>query len=150
MRQSLSESPTIQRTSGRPVAVLAVVLSAVLAVVAIIDQAGGRSLIDHATAVYAPYDKHPTAGVTYGLVYGVAAINVLTWLLVAGLARAHRVIAAGVAVLAFLVTASLAAILLTVTEYGVHPFPPLWGVLALLPAVAGAAVPVVLLRQPRT
>jgi hypothetical protein len=152
MRQSLSEKPgvrPIQSSGGRPAALLAVVLSALLAVVAIVDQAGGRSLIEHATTVYAPYDKHPTAGATYGLVYGVAVVNVLLWLLVTGLARSHRLIAASVAVVAFVLTATFGVVLLTATEYGVHPFPPLWGILALLPAVAGAVVPVVLLRRPR-
>jgi hypothetical protein len=68
-------------------------------------------------------------------------------LLVAGLARSHRLIAAGVGVLVVLLTASLAVTLLVASEYGVHPYPPLWGVLAFLPAAAGAVATVLLLRR---
>jgi hypothetical protein len=50
------------------VALLAVALSAVLAVVAIVDQAGGRSLADHVTVMYAPYGKRPDPDLLYGLV----------------------------------------------------------------------------------
>lgn len=129
MRQSLSEKRT---------ALLAVGLSLVLAVVAIVDQSGGRSLFDHAMSVYAPYGKTVTSGTIYGLLYGVAVFNALVWLLVVALARTPRLVAAGVAVLAVLLTLTAGLTLLFVTEYGVHPFPPLWGILALLPAVAGA------------
>jgi hypothetical protein len=109
----------------------------VLAVVAIVDQAGGQSLFNHAVSVYAPYNKQVESGTVYGLIYGVAVINALIWLLVVGIARTPRPVAVGVASVSILVTLALALVLLFVTEYGVHPFPPLWGVLALLPALAG-------------
>lgn len=128
MRQSLSEIRT---------ALLAVGLSLVLAVVAIVDQSGGRSLFDHAAAAYAPYGKTISSGTVYGLVYGVAVFNALVWLLVVALARTPRPIAVSAAVLAILLTLTAGLVLLLVTEYGVHPFPPLWGVLALLPVLAG-------------
>jgi hypothetical protein len=131
MRQSLSENRT-----GRTTALLAVGLSLVLAAIAVTDQAGGRSLIEHATAVYAPFGKHPTASITYGLIYTVAVVDAVVWLLVTVLAS-RRVIAQILGILAIVVTAALGVALLTSTEYGVHPFPPLWGVLALLPAAAG-------------
>ncbi|HEY9335172.1 MAG TPA: hypothetical protein VIQ79_12145, partial [Kribbella sp.] len=73
MRQSLSEGRT---------ALLAVGLSLVLAVVAIVDQSGGRSLFDHAASVYAPYGKTITSGTVYGVVYAVAVVNALIWLAV--------------------------------------------------------------------
>ena len=65
----------------------------------------------------------------------------------AGLARSRRLIAAGLGVLAVLLTATLGVLLLVSSEYGVHPFTPLWGVLALLPAVAGAVAVAQLFRQ---
>lgn len=129
MRQSLPEKRT---------ALIAVGLSLVLAAVAIADQSGGRSLFDHAASVYAPYGKTVTSGTVYGLVYGVAVFNALVWLLVVALARTPRPVAVGAAVLAILLTLTAGLVLLFVTEYGVHPFPPLWGLLALLPLVAGA------------
>jgi hypothetical protein len=120
MRQSLSEK--------RP-ALAAVGLSLVLAVVAVIDQSGGRSLFDHAASVYAPYGKTIASGTVYGLVYAVAVVNALIWLLVVAIRRA--------AIVAILLTLTAGLLLLLVTEYGVHPFPPLWGLLALLPVLAG-------------
>ena len=148
MRQSLSENPgtrRIESSSGRTAALLAVALSVVLAVVAIVDQAGGRSLIEHATANYAPYGKQPTAAALYGLVYGVAVIDALLWLLIAGIARTRA--AAGVAVLALLITAALAVLLLVSSEYGFRIFTPLWGILALLPAAAGILATAKLFRR---
>jgi hypothetical protein len=141
MRQSLSENPKGSRT-----ALIAVGLSVVLAAAAIIDQAGGQSLIDHATAVYTPYGKQVSAGPLYGLVYGVAVVDALLWLLVTGVARSHRLAAAVIAVVAILLTAGLAVLLLTSSEYGARIFPPLWGVLALLPVAAGVVATALLLR----
>ena len=87
MRQSLSEyrstapHPPEPRTRNWPAAAravqLAVALSAVLVLAAIIDQAGSRSLADHATAMYAPYGKRPDPDLLYGLVYTVAAVGAL-------------------------------------------------------------------------
>jgi hypothetical protein len=135
MRQSLSETRT--PSTGRRIAWLAVGLSLVLAVAAIVDQAGSRSLFEHATDVYASYDKDVQSGTLYGLMYGVAVLNALLWLLVVGLARTPRPIAVGAAAVAILVTVTLGLVLLLVTEYGARPFPALWGLLALLPVVAG-------------
>ncbi|WP_329002537.1 hypothetical protein OHA18_05285 [Kribbella sp. NBC_00709] len=138
MRQSLSEKST---------AFTAVGLSVLLAVIAIVDQAGSRSLIDHAASVYAPHGKQVSAGAIYGLVYGVAVLDVLLWLVVAGLARSHRLVAGILGVVVVLLTASLGLTLLLASEYGVHPYTPLWGVLALLPAAAGAVATALLLRR---
>ncbi|GAA2825348.1 hypothetical protein [Kribbella solani] len=127
---------------------IAVALSLAPAVAAIADQAGGRSLFNHASSAYAAYGKTITSGTVYGLMYGVAAFNLLLWLLVVALARTPRLIAAGAAVTAVLLTITAALALLLVTEYGVHPFPPLWGILALLPATAGALAVAALARPP--
>jgi hypothetical protein len=137
MRQSLSE----KANTGRGTALVAAVLSLVLAVAAIIDVAGGQSLVDHTAAVYASYGKQPAGSLLYGLVYSVAVVNVLLWLLVARWPKA------ALAVTAVVITAALAVVLLTTSEYGAHLFPALWGVLALLPAVAGIAATVVAVRR---
>ncbi|MEV5964181.1 hypothetical protein AB0L70_20595 [Kribbella sp. NPDC051952] len=139
MRQSLSEKTTT--STGRGAAVGAVVLSLALAVAGIIDQAGGQSLVDHTAAVYASYGKQPASGLLYGLVYTVAVVNVLLWLLVARWPKA------ALAVTSVVITAALAVVLLTTSEYGAHLFPALWGVLALLPAVAGIAATVMVVRR---
>ncbi|HET6740726.1 MAG TPA: hypothetical protein VFH76_17400 [Kribbella sp.] len=140
MRQSLSETPSTLRSKaapGRGTAMLAVLLSLVLAVAAVIDQGGGQSLFDHAAAGYAAHGKDVTSGTIYGLVYTAAIVNVLMWLLAAALARTPRLVAVGAAGLAVLITLTLGLALLFASEYGVHPFPPVWGILALLPALAG-------------
>jgi hypothetical protein len=45
------------------------------------------------------------------------------------------------------VTAALALLLFTATEYGAQIFPPLWGILAILPAAAGILAAVLLRRR---
>ncbi|GAA1588687.1 hypothetical protein GCM10009804_50990 [Kribbella hippodromi] len=139
MRKSLSEKTT---------PLIAAVLSLTLAAAAIADQSGSQSLYKHATAIYAPYGKTITSATIYGLMYGVAIFNTLLWLLVLALARTPRLIATTTAALAVALTATTALTLLLVTEYGAHPFPPLWGILALLPTAAGAYA-VAKLARPR-
>ena len=156
MRQSLSETRRIDlrppesatrnwRGAARAVK-LAVALSAVLVVTAIIDQTGGRSLADHAAAMYAPYGKQPDPNLLYGLLYTVATVGALLWLLVARSVRSRRRSAPVLAVVVTTITAGLALLLLGTSEYGSQIYPPLWGVLALLPVAAGA-VAVALLRR---
>ena len=132
MRQSLSE---------RVATVAAVALSAALGLAAIVDQIGGRSLADHASATYAPYGNDPSAGLLYGLVYSIAAVDLLLFLVV--LRRRTRVMA----IVTVLVTASLALTLLFVREYGQPIYPSIWGLLALLPPIAGAFAAIQLLRR---
>jgi hypothetical protein len=147
MRQSLSENrststrppePTTRNWRGAARAVLlAIVLSVVLVVVAIIDRTGGRSLADHVTTMYAPYGKRPDPSLLYGLVYAVAAIGALLWLLVLRVVQSRGRSAPILTVVVITVTALLALLLFVSSEYGAQIFPPLWGVLAILPAVAG-------------
>ena len=108
-----------------------VVLSAVLLVAAVVDQAGGQSLVDHATAVYAPYGKEPDPNLLYGLVYTVAAVDALLSLLVFRAVRAHRLSAPILAVTTVVVTAALAVLLLATTR-------ACDSVIPLLPASSGA------------
>ena len=152
MRESLSlSSPPVatlrDRRGAAGAAMSSVLLSAVLLVAAVVDQAGGQSLVDHATAVYAPYGKEPDPNLLYGLVYTVAAVDALLSLLVFRAVRAHRLSAPILAVTTVVVTAALAVLLLATTEYGAQIFPPVWGVLALLPAAAGVVTSALLLRR---
>lgn len=152
MRESLSLSaPPLPATRGRRgaagAAMSSVVLSAVLLVAAVVDQAGGQSLVDHAAAVYAPYGKEADPNLLYGLVYTVAVVDVLLSLLVFRAARAHRRSAPILAVTTVVITAALAVLLLATTEYGAQIFPPVWGILALLPSAAGVVTSALLLRR---
>lgn len=126
---------------------LAVALSAILLVVAIIDQITTRSLADHATAMYAPYGKRPDLNLLYGLVYTVAAVDAVLWLLVNRAVRACSRSAPALAVVVTTITAALALLLLVLTEYGTQIFLPLWGILALLPPAAGTFSAVLLFRR---
>lgn len=142
MRQSLSENPTFRTTAPRNTkaagAVLAAVaLSVLLAVAALVDQLGVHSLIDHARAMYAPYGKDPGTGLLYGLVYTVAVVDALLWLAALRATRARGARGPVTAWIVVAVTAALALTLFAVSEYGTAIFPPLWGILAALPAVAG-------------
>jgi lysylphosphatidylglycerol synthetase-like protein (DUF2156 family) len=95
-------------------------------VAAIIDQTGSRSLADHVTAMYAPYGKRPDPNLLYGLVYTVAAVGALLWLLMIRTVRSRRRSASVLAVVVTTITAALALLLLVSTEYGAQIFPPLW------------------------
>jgi hypothetical protein len=125
----------------------AVALSAVLLAAAVVDQTGGHSLTEHATGVYAPYGERPDPNLLYGLVYTVAGVGVLLWLLVVRAVRSGRRSAAVLTVVVATITAALAVLLLASTEYGAQIFPPVWGILALLPPAAGVATTVLLLRR---
>ena len=107
-------------------------MSAVLAVVAVIDQVGARSLAGHVEALYEPYGKSVDPNLLYGLLYAVAGIGILLWLLVI-----RRRAAPVVTVVVIVVTGALGVLLLVSTEYGGQIFPPLWGILAVLPPLAG-------------
>jgi hypothetical protein len=141
MRQSLSERPV----ASTPIAV-AILLSAALAMAALADQLAGRALMDHVNQMYAAHGKDVDAGLVYGLIYAVAAIDVLLWLLVLRSARAAGRRTVLLTAVAVTVASGLALVLLGSQEYGEPIFPPLWGVLAFLSPVAGALALVRLLR----
>ncbi|MFC7830983.1 hypothetical protein [Streptomyces sp. NPDC057375] len=125
-------------------------LSLVLAVAALADQFSSHTLTGHARDVYASSGQLPTSGVLYGLVYTVAIVDALLWLLVLGVARSHRRPAGILSVITALISAAFAAALLASTEYGAQIFPPVWGALAILPVVAGILASVLLLRRDRS
>ncbi|MEE6286307.1 hypothetical protein V2J52_01415 [Georgenia sp. MJ173] len=157
MRQSLSETASIRRPAGPTpgssrgatgAVVSAIALTVVLLGAAIIDHAGARSLLDHAAAAYASYGTSPDPALLYGIVYTVSVVGLLLWLPVLRAARRGRRWAPIAAGTATVVTGMLALTLLFITEYGAPIFPPLWGALALLPALAGAVAVVLLVRRP--
>ncbi|MGW0231544.1 hypothetical protein ACWDWO_24825 [Actinopolymorpha singaporensis] len=77
------------------------------------------------------------AGLTYGLIYTVAILDAVLWLATLRATRARGVRGPVTAWIVVAVTATLALTLLGASEYGTAIFPPLWGILAALPAVAG-------------
>lgn len=142
MGQSLSgnSKPSTAEGSGSRdtgYAMAAAGLSLVLAAVAIVDQLGSAELLAHAEGLYAAHGVAVSGGLIYGLLYAVAAVNVLAWLGVALGAttrvRWHFLAATGVAAL---LTLAMGVTLLTAGEYGGQVFPARWGLLALLPLAA--------------
>jgi hypothetical protein len=127
--------------------VLAMAGAVALAAAGLVDQLGPSALGDHAAARYAAHGMDVSAGLLYGLVYTVAALDALLWLLVLRSALAGRRRAAVYAGVVVLVGAGLAATLLGSQEYGETIFPRLWGALALLSPVAGVVALVQLGRR---
>ncbi len=125
----------------------ALAAAAVLAVAALVDQAGPRTLMDHAHEVYAGHGTSPSAGLVYGLLYFVAALGVVLWLGAVAAARSGRRWAAWAAGVATVVMAGLAVTLLAASEYGEQVYPPFWGILALLSPLVGALAVVPLARR---
>ncbi len=97
--------------------------------------------------MYAPYGKRPDPSLLYGLVYTVAAVGALLWLLVLRAVQSRGRSAPILTVVVTTVTAALALLLLVSTEYGAQIFPPLWAILAILPPAAGILAVVVLRRR---
>jgi hypothetical protein len=133
------------RTGGRRAALAALALSALVGVTAIVDAQAGRTLADHAATMYAPYHAEPHPGLLYGLLITIAVVQAVIWSAALAGARSGRW-ARALAATATVVTVGFAVLLLAATEYGRSIFPPVWGVLDLLPAAAGS-VAVVLLRH---
>jgi hypothetical protein len=142
MRQSLSENRAAARAAQ-----VAVVLSALLVGAVVTDQIGTHSLIDHATAVYAPSGTRPDPSLLYGLVYVVGFVGASLWLAVVLALRSQRRWAMGTTAAVAMITAGLGVLVLVASEYGAQIFPPLWGVLALLPPAAGIVAVVLLARR---
>lgn len=147
MRQSLSETPVAGGQRGPAVFALwgAVVLSVVLAVAAIADQASIHALRDYSADMYARYDVAANPGALYAILYTVAIIGALLWL--PAVLGARKRWAPAAAIVATVIAAGLALLVFTTAEYGEMLFPPVWGVLALLPALAGVLGVVLLFRR---
>lgn len=157
MRESLSEmTATSARTlapktrgNGPALAALwaAVGLSAVLAVATIVDQASVHALRDHSVEMYEPYGVPANPGALYAILYTVAVLGALFWIPAIPGARKGRLWSAIVTVAGVVVAGGLALTLFAVSEYGEPLYPPVWGVLALLPPVAGVVAAVLLFRR---
>ena len=125
----------------------AVALTAILALVALGDQLGGRSLEDHAVGIYAPKGKTLDPALLYGLVYVVAVVNGLLWWLVVRSARIGSRWAPALTATVATTTATLSVAMLVASEYGERIYPPLWGGLALLAPIMGGIALVPMVRR---
>lgn len=155
MRKSLSESPhtsSIPSSPGRhrPVAALLVVaaaLSLLVAAAALADQVSFHGIRDHAVDIYAPHGVHPNGGLLYALLYGVTGLMALLWLAALGATRARNWLAPVVIGVVTAINSALGVGLLVAAEYDTRIYPPLWGILAVLPAGAGLTALVMAIRR---
>jgi hypothetical protein len=80
-------------------------------------------------------------------VYTVAAVGALLWLIALRAVQSRGRSAPVLIVVVTTITGALALLLLVATEYGSQIFPPLWGILAVLPPAAGILAAVLLFRR---
>ena len=113
------------------------VLTVITIIALVIDQTSVHSIADHVNALYSPFDLHPDPNVLFGYLYVTGGIGILSWLTMIWGVQRHKRWARVVASMVFLVAVSFALLVLFVTEYGGQIFPTLWGLLGLLPSVAG-------------
>lgn len=116
---------------------LGLLLTVTTLIALVIDQARVHSIADHVAALYAPLGLHPDPNVLYGYLYVTGAAGVLLWLTMIWAVSRRKPWARVVSVLIFVVATGMGLLVLTASEYGTPIFPTAWGVLALLPCVAG-------------
>ena len=133
---------------GAPVTVMGVgLLFTVITLIAlIIDQASIQSIADHVDALYAPLALHPDPNVLLGILYVTGLIGIVLWLATIWGARRQKRSARVAASFVFVVATSLALLVLFVSEHGTQIFPTVWGIVGLLPSVAGLLAVILLWR----
>lgn len=124
----------------------AAALALLLAVAALIDQLSGRTLAAHTVAMYRGHGVEVDPNLPYVMTYLAAGVLVVLWGAAIGIARLGRLWGLGATVSVTAVNGAVALTLALVTEYGERVFPPLWGVIAALPAIAGVVATVRLAR----
>jgi hypothetical protein len=160
MRQSLSDissdpdkmntftpaKPHLRRAAVTAMGI-GLLLTVTTLIALIIDQTSIYSIADHVEALYAPLDLHPDPNVLFGILYVTGLIGALLWLTMIWGVRGHKRWARVMASTVFVVAASIALLVLFVSEYGTRILPAPWGLIGLLPSIAGL-VAVILLWTP--
>lgn len=114
---------------------LALTLITVLALVR--DQTSVHSLAAQVDAHYSPFGLHPDPNVLFAFMYVTAAIGMLLWLTTIWAVRRQKPGIRLVASAVFVGATGIAALVLLASEYEGRVFPTIWGVLGLLPCIAG-------------
>lgn len=129
---------------------IGLLLTVIALIALIIDQVRGQTLARHVQTLYAPHDLNPDPNVLFGYLYVVGVIGILLWLATIWGIIQHKRGARVVATTVFVLGSSVALFNIFVSEYGMQIFPTLWGVLGLLPSVAGLLAVIILWRQGRS
>lgn len=127
-----------QKPRGRGALGAAVALATVPVIAAFIDQQTARALGDHALSIYPANGIDIDPGLLYVVTYSVAGIFFVLWLVAAISSWISRRVALGTAIVVVVLNVAAALTMLFATEYGDQVFPPIWGILVGLPALAGA------------
>lgn len=122
-------------------------LTLVMLVALIVDQASVNSIADHVAALYGPLNLHPDPNLLFGILSVTSAIGILLWVTMIWGVRRQKAWARVVVSINFLAATSLALMVLFVSEFGSRIFPAPVGILGLMPAIAGL-VTVVLMWTP--
>lgn len=126
---------------------IGLLLTVAMLVALIVDQASGHGMADQVRAHYSPFNLHPDPAVLYGYLYVTGATGVLLWLATIRGVMKHKRWARVVTSLVLVCATGFALLVMFASEYGGRVVPAGWGVLGLLPCVAGL-VAVILLWNP--
>ncbi len=123
---------------------LGLLLTVVELIALVIDQTAVHGIAHHLSALYAPYGLHPDPDWLFYYLYATTATGILLWLTTIWVVRRQKRWARVIAATVFVVATGIALLNLSVSEYGTRIFPLFWGILGLLPCVAGLAAVVLL------
>lgn len=156
MRQSLSVNPSgmrprTYRTQRWASGLIwgATAISALVLVLAFVDQTGNQSLYAYTESAYARHGVTPDPGLVYAIVYAVTITTTLLWALMIPLSRLRGWWAPALNATAAIITGAIALLMLSSAEYGERIFSPVWGSLILVPAMMGLIATVLLVRRAR-
>lgn len=156
MRQSLSnhsEAAALRASGGARAALIlvliALIASALMFAITVIDQTGTQGLYGFTDAAYAAHGVVPDPSLVYGILYGVAIAITLIWAAMLLGLKLRGWWPAALSAVATLITGILAILLLTATEYDERVFSPVWGLIAVVPTILGVVATVLLAREAR-
>lgn len=156
MRQSLSkrsDGTAIRAGRGHRAAVIviwaALVASALMVAVTVIDQSGTQGLYGFTDDAYAAHGVVPDRSLVYGILYAVAITITLIWAVMLLVLKMRGWWPTVLSTVATLATGTVAILLLTASEYGERVFSPAWGLMALVPTALGITATILLVREAR-
>lgn len=122
-------------------------LTVIWSIALVIDQVSLHRIADHVHSLYAPRHLNPDPNALFNILYVTGTIGIVLWLrTIWGASRQER-LTRYVASIVFVLATGIALLGLLASEYGTRILPTVWGVLGLLPCIAGL-VAVILLWTP--
>lgn len=131
------QEPPAAGRAALPALGVGLLLTSVMLVALVIDQASIFSIAGHVEALYAPFGLHPDPNVLFGILYVSGAIGILLWLVTIWGVRTRKPGARVLPGIVLFIATSFAVFVLLVSEHGTRIYPTAWGLAGLLPCVAG-------------